>query len=97
MPLHYALDHNFPFYVADFAWPNAIQVSRLAEIDRELIRGYEDWEVLLALAGRSNVEGFATNDTRMLSLPREMMPCRALDSRSSSRMALGTSHCVRLA
>jgi len=73
VPAHYVLDHNFPLYVAGFAWPRSIEVSRLAEIDPTLIRGHEDWEVLIALSGRGDVDGFITNDSRMLNLPREMI------------------------
>ena len=27
MPTHYVLDHNFPLYVADFAWPDLIRLG----------------------------------------------------------------------
>ena len=73
MPKHYVLDHNFPFYVVQFAWPKAITVSRLADVDRTLIRTREDWEVLLALDKRGDVDGFITNDARMLLQPKEMI------------------------
>jgi len=73
VPTHYVLDHNFPFYVVQFAWPKAIVVSRLADIDRSLTRNHEDWEVMLALDKRGDVDGFITNDARMLFLPKEMI------------------------
>jgi hypothetical protein len=73
VPKHYVLDHNFPFYVAQFLWPKAIIVSRLADVDRSLISNRDDWEVLLALDKRGDIDGFITNDARMLLQPKEMI------------------------
>jgi hypothetical protein len=48
-------------------------VSRLGSIEPALTRDVEDWEVLLALNRRGDVDGFITNDSGMLLLPTEMV------------------------
>jgi hypothetical protein len=68
-PPHFVLDHNFPIV----AWPLMVRLSRLAEIEPELIRGHDDWEILYALNRRGDVQGFITNDADMLELSREMV------------------------
>jgi hypothetical protein len=73
VPTHYVLDQNFPYYVAGFDWPPSISVSRLTDVDPGLTRNREDWQVILALAEREDVDGFVTNDRRMLLLPKEMI------------------------
>ena len=82
MPAHFVLDQNFPWYVTQFPWPPPLKISRLAEIDPELTRDHDDWEILLALDRAGGVEGFITNDADMLQLPREMVALR------STRLAL---------
>jgi hypothetical protein len=74
VPAHFVLDQNFPLYVTGFQWTRpGLRVSRLSDIDPELTHDQEDWEVLRALHGRADVDGFITNDAKMLNLPTEML------------------------
>ncbi len=50
-----------------------IEVSRLADVDPELIRDHEDWEVLLGLHAMGRFDGFITNDAAMLQQAPEMI------------------------
>jgi hypothetical protein len=71
---HFVLDHNFPMFAVGFEWPRPdLRVSRLWDIDRELTRDHDDWEVLRALHNRGRIDGFVTNDDKMLRLPTEMV------------------------
>jgi hypothetical protein len=68
------LDQNFPFYITGIPWtrPN-LRVSRLLDIDPELTHDHDDWEVFLALGQRGGVDGFITDDAKLLNLPAEMV------------------------
>jgi len=70
--LHFVLDHNFP-PLPDVTWPDSIKFSRLIDVDARLIRDYDDWQVLLALHQRGDVDAFVTQDAAMLSLATEMV------------------------
>jgi hypothetical protein len=72
--VHFVLDQNFPLYITGFQWARPeLRISRLSEIDRELTYDQDDWQVLLALEKRGDVDGFITNDGKMLNLPTEML------------------------
>lgn len=73
MVSHFVLDQNFPWHVVRFDWPPALRLTPLRQLDSRLIAGYEDWQVLLALHQRGDVQGFITNDAGILELPREMV------------------------
>lgn len=74
MPVHFVLDQNFPLYVTGFQWTRPdLRISRLSEIDPELTRDHDDWEVLVALHERGDIDGFISNDAKMLNLPTEMV------------------------
>jgi hypothetical protein len=71
--MHFVLDQNFPIQVTGLPWPHGINLTRLYTLDPSLVADTEDWEVLLALSRRGDVDGFVTNDDKMLSLAREMI------------------------
>ncbi len=71
--LHFVLDQNFPWYAASVEWPSSLKISRLNDVDSTLTHDKEDWEVLLGLSSRGDVDGFITNDAKMLMLPSEMV------------------------
>ena len=74
MPVHFVLDQNFPLYVTGFKWTRPdMQINRLSDIDAELIHDHDDWEVFRALDKRGDVDGFVTNDAKLLNLPTEML------------------------
>ncbi len=50
-----------------------MRLTRLSTIDSRLTWGTEDWEVLLGLARRGDVDGYISNDASMLFQPREMV------------------------
>src|SRR5712692_3606815 len=57
-----------------FEWTRPdVRISRLYDIQPELTRDQEDWQVLPALHRRGDVDGFITNDTKLLNLPTEML------------------------
>ncbi len=57
-----------------FEWTRPdLRISRLYDIQPELTRDQEDWQVLLALNQRGDVNGFITNDAKLLNLPAEML------------------------
>jgi hypothetical protein len=70
---HFVLDENFPWFVAGFKWPPSVRVSRLRDVDPTLLGPSDDWQILLALHRRGDVDGFITNDAKMLLLPTEMV------------------------
>ncbi len=61
---------EFSLYVAGFDWAPTISVSRLTDVDPGLTRNREDWQVIVALARRGDVDGLITNDSRMLLLAK---------------------------
>jgi hypothetical protein len=70
---HLVLDHNYPAECLEVPWPSSVRLSRLRDIDARLTRDFEDWQVLLALHQRGDVDAFVTQDAAMLSLPTEMV------------------------
>jgi hypothetical protein len=73
MPVRFVLDQNFPFQATPLDWPDILELVDLAAVDATLTAGYEDWEVLAALHRRGDVQGFVTNDAKMLRLAPEMV------------------------
>ena len=73
MDAHFVLDHNFPWQVTDLPWPEGLRLTRLADYDASLIQHYDDWQVFDALNRRGDVDGFITNDAKILHLAREMV------------------------
>jgi hypothetical protein len=67
----FVLDHNFPepiLLAAVERWVLELEPRRLREIDPRLTRGFDDWQVVLALS-QLGFDGFVTNDDDMLWLP----------------------------
>ena len=73
MIAHFVLDHNFPWQVTDLPWPEHLRLTRLAAYDANLIQHYDDWQILDALSRRGDVDGFITNDAKILHLARDMV------------------------
>jgi hypothetical protein len=79
------LDQNFPLAVrrqgamepavsaVGLEWPFDITLVPLAEIDRGLVEQVEDWQILEALHRRGGIDGFISNDERILSQTRELV------------------------
>src|SRR5437879_1168711 len=84
--MHFVLDHNFPVQTVGLDWPINVQVTSLADYDRSLINEPDDWKILAALHNRGGVDGFITNDAKMLNLVPEMAVL------SRSRLALVVTH-----
>ncbi|HUX87929.1 MAG TPA: hypothetical protein VMW65_13080 [Chloroflexota bacterium] len=70
---HFVLDQNFPWYAAAVRWPPSLRISRLAEIEPTLTSDVDDWEVFLGLHKRGDVDGFITNDAKLLMQATEMV------------------------
>jgi hypothetical protein len=67
----FVLDHNFPEPIlldAVERWVLELELRRLREIDPRLTRGFDDWQVVLALS-QLGFDGFVTNDDDMLWVP----------------------------
>ena len=73
MDAHFVLDHNFPWQVTALPWPEGLRLTRLADYDARLTQSYDDWQVFYALDRRGDVDGFITNDAKILHLAREMV------------------------
>ncbi len=71
--MHFVLDQNFPIQLTGLPWPAGLAVSALKDIDPDLTRNHDDWEIFRALHERGDVDGFITNDAAILLLPREMV------------------------
>ncbi len=71
--MHFVLDQNFPIQATGLSWPPSLQLTRLAAIEPTLTGNHDDWEILLALQRRGDVDGFITNDADMLQLAKEMV------------------------
>jgi hypothetical protein len=71
--MHYVLDQNFPSQVFLLPWPDTIQLSELRVIRPDLTADVEDWQVLHALGSMPGIDGFITNDAKMLNLSKEMI------------------------
>lgn len=77
MDAHFVLDHNFPGAVAKEHWqnylPDGLRLTRLYDLDPDLSRDHEDWQILLKLDRRGDVDGFITNDYRITRSATEMV------------------------
>ena len=71
--MHFVLDQNFPIQLTGLPWPPGLAVSALRDIDPDLTRNHDDWEIFRALHERGDVDGFITNDAAILHLSREMV------------------------
>lgn len=56
------LDQNFPWFVAGFRWPADLRITRVPDYPPELVHAVEDWEVLVELSKRGDVDGVVTQD-----------------------------------
>lgn len=73
-PVHFILDHNFPYQVVNgLDWPPYIRVSALKDIAPHLVEEPDDWRILLALAVMDGIDGYISNDTAMLDGIEEMV------------------------
>ena len=73
MDAHFVLDHNSPWQVTDLPWPEGLRLTRLAAYDARLTQSCDDWQVYYELDRRGDVDGFITNDAKILHLAREMV------------------------
>ena len=72
--LHFVLDHNFPYLaVYGLDWPPYLRLSALKDVAPHLVEQSSDWRILLGLAADDGVDGYITNDARMLGLVEEMV------------------------
>jgi hypothetical protein len=75
--LHFVLDHNFPWLaVRGIQWPPILRITPLVDVDRQLVANHDDWQVIVRLAERGDVDGFITNDAGILEQAREMVALR---------------------
>ncbi len=72
MASRFALDQNFPDNALRQSWPDSLSLVRLGTFRPDLVRGVEDWEILLELQ-HEGLGGFITNDEKMLRAAREMV------------------------
>jgi len=70
---HFVIDHNFPQPVLNVRWPPSIQLAKVIDFDRRLVRDHEDWEIFLELDRRGGVDGYITNDAKVLNSATEMV------------------------
>jgi hypothetical protein len=54
-------------------WPPNMSLEALSHYDSRLIENHEDWQVLRELDRRGDVDGYITNDAKMLDLSTEMV------------------------
>jgi hypothetical protein len=87
---HFVLDQNFPIQTTGLPWPPDLRVTRLSSIEPDLVAGHDDWEIFHRLDRRRDVDGFITNDDRLLQLPREMYVLSR--SRLTLVIAAGVGH-----
>ncbi|MGI8423978.1 MAG: hypothetical protein ACR2NO_07715 [Chloroflexota bacterium] len=87
--MHFVLDQNFPIQATGLPWPQGIKLTPLYDFDRSLVANKDDWEVLLGLVN-AGVDGFITNDDKMLSLAREMLVLQR--SRMKLVVTVGVGH-----
>lgn len=71
--MHFVLDQNFPIQATGLPWPPSMTLSTLRSIEPKLTRDHEDWEIFRALRDTGGIDGFITNDSSLLRLPREMV------------------------
>ena len=73
-PLHFVLDHNFPYQVVHgLDWPPYLHLSALKDVAPHLIDEPDDWRVLLALAAMGDIDGYITNDPDLLDGAEELV------------------------
>jgi hypothetical protein len=70
---HFVHDQNFPIQVTGLPWPPSVRITSLEAFDRRLNRDHDDWQVLVELHRRGGVDGYISNDAKMLNLPTEMV------------------------
>ena len=74
LPLHFVLDHNFPYQVVHgLDWPPYLHLSALKDVAPHLIDEPDDWRVLLALAAMGDIDGYITNDADLLDGIEELV------------------------
>ena len=71
--LEFVLDHNFPVQSTGLDWPPRLNLTSLWDYDRRLTRDHDDWQVITDLSHRGNVDGYITNDDKILNLPTEVV------------------------
>ncbi len=71
--MNFVLDQNFPWQVTALDWPPYLQLSPLKKVAPHLTRDYDDWQVLLALDRRGDVDGVITNDAKILDQATEVV------------------------
>lgn len=69
----FVLDHNFPIMITGIRWPPDLTLEPLHYYDERLIRDHADWQVLRELDRRGDVDGYISNDAKMLNLAPEMV------------------------
>lgn len=67
--MHFVLDQTFPVQGTGLPWPSTLRLSLLQDILPGMEGGHDDWELLLALDKRGDIDGFIANDAKMLYLP----------------------------
>lgn len=74
MAKHFVLDQNFPWHASAIQWPpTVLRISRLRDADPDLVEDVDDWQIFQTLDRRGDVDGFITNDAKLLNLPTEMV------------------------
>lgn len=74
LPLHFVLDHNFPYQVVHgLDWPPYLRLSALKDVAPQLVDEPDDWRILLALAAMGDVDGYITNDPDLLDGAEELV------------------------
>jgi len=76
MNAHFVLDHGFPANIArqelQQFLPPGVRITRLYDLNPALTRDHEDWQLILKLDARGDVNGFITTDDRMTRSPHSM-------------------------
>jgi hypothetical protein len=73
-PLHFVLDHNFPYQVVHgLDWPPYLRLSALKDVAPDLIDEPDDWRILLALSAMGDIDGYITNDPDLLNGAEELV------------------------
>lgn len=72
MATHFVLDQSFPA-LPDVRWPPSIRITHVHEYDARLTGDIEDWQVMLSLHQRGDVDVFVTQDRHILDSPTEMV------------------------
>lgn len=69
----FVLDHNFPAFALEIRWPPSLILEPLKHYDSRLIRDHADWQVITEISRRDDVDGYISNDAKMLNLPTELV------------------------